>query len=74
VVRVYYIVHNNDVVFLFSIFILILSIAYRKVLEDDPTEEATKVFKSLNDFIRDDSRVDISMLAVGDGVTFCYKK
>ena len=35
---------------------------------------STRSISDLNDFIRMDNRVDISMTSMGDGVTFCYKK
>ena len=47
---------------------------FSKVLNDEPVDEETRALKNLNDFIRDDTRVDISMLTIGDGVTFCQKK
>ena len=34
----------------------------------------TQSIRDLNEFIRNDKRVDISMLPIADGVTFCYKK
>ena len=37
-------------------------------------DESTLALRAINDLIRDDDRVDISMLAVGDGVTICLKK
>lgn len=39
-----------------------------------PQDVSTKSISDLNQFIRNDNRVDISMIAMGDGVTFCYKK
>ena len=45
-----------------------------RVLDENTTDEMTKIFQTLNTFIKEDPRVDISMLTVGDGVTFCLKK
>ena len=34
----------------------------------------TQSIRDLNEFIKMDNIVDISMLPIADGVTFCYKK
>jgi predicted O-methyltransferase YrrM len=36
-------------------------------------DTTTKMIREPNDYIKNDNRVEISMLRVGDGTTFCYK-
>ena len=46
----------------------------RKVVDESDTNERTVAIRQINDFVRDDQRVDISILRLGDGTTFCRKK
>ncbi len=48
--------------------------SHRMVFNERTTDADTRMFQRLNKFIRDNPRVDISLLAIGDGVTFCYKR
>lgn len=34
----------------------------------------THAVRDFNDYLRDDPRVDLIMLPIGDGITICYKK
>ncbi|CAF1170589.1 unnamed protein product [Adineta steineri] len=45
-----------------------------KVIDETDTRDDTIAVRQLNDFIRDDQRVDISFLRLGDGTTLCRKK
>ena len=45
-----------------------------KVVDESDTSERTVAIRQINDFIRDDQRVDISFLRLGDGTTLCRKK
>lgn len=45
-----------------------------KVVDLTDTNEQTIAIREINDFIRDDQRVDISFLRLGDGTTLCRKK
>lgn len=44
------------------------------VIDSSDTSENTVAIRQINDFIRDDQRVDISFLRLGDGTTLCRKK
>ena len=44
------------------------------VINQSDTSESTTAIRQINDFIRDDPRIDISFLRVGDGLTLCRKK
>jgi len=45
-----------------------------KVIDESDTDEDTTAIRQMNDFVRDDQRVDISFLRLGDGTTLCRKK
>ncbi len=47
---------------------------YGKVVDQSDTSDDTKAIREINDFVRDDQRVDISFLRLGDGTTLCRKK
>ena len=47
---------------------------YGQVLEDNAKKAYIKTLQKLNDLIKDDPRVDISMLPFGDGITLARKK
>jgi O-methyltransferase len=47
---------------------------YGKVINESDTSEETVAIRQINDFVRDDQRVDISFLRLGDGTTLCRKK
>ncbi|CAF1399757.1 unnamed protein product [Adineta ricciae] len=44
------------------------------VLDKADTSENTVAIRQFNEFVRDDQRVDISFLRLGDGTTLCRKK
>ncbi|WP_458378514.1 class I SAM-dependent methyltransferase [Pseudomonas chlororaphis] len=45
-----------------------------RVLEDNPQSEDTRAIQALNRALKDDSRVDLSLLPLGDGLTLCRKR
>jgi len=45
-----------------------------RVLEDNPESEDTRAIQALNCALKDDSRVDLSLLPLGDGLTLCRKR
>jgi predicted O-methyltransferase YrrM len=45
-----------------------------RVIDSSDTTEDTIAIRQINDFVRDDQRVDISFLRLGDGTTLCRKK
>ncbi len=45
-----------------------------RVIDQSDTSESTKAIREVNDFVRDDQRVDVSFLRLGDGTTLCRKK
>lgn len=47
---------------------------YGQVLEDSSKKAYIKTLQKLNDLIKNDPRVDISMLPFGDGITLARKK
>jgi caffeoyl-CoA O-methyltransferase len=47
---------------------------YGQVLEAEPDKNYVKTLQKLNELIRNDQRVDICMLAIGDGMTLARKK
>ena len=47
---------------------------YGQVLEGNPRKNYIKVLQELNDLIYHDERVDVCMLAIGDGMTLARKK
>jgi predicted O-methyltransferase YrrM len=44
-----------------------------RVLEENPQSEDTRAIQALNRALKDDSRVDLSLLPLGDGLTLCRK-
>jgi predicted O-methyltransferase YrrM len=44
-----------------------------RVLEDQPQSEDTRAIQALNRTLKDDPRVDLSLLPLGDGLTLCRK-
>ncbi|CAF1506866.1 unnamed protein product, partial [Adineta steineri] len=44
------------------------------VVNESDTGANTVAIRQINDFVRDDQRVDISFLRLGDGTTLCRKK
>ncbi|OWJ97289.1 SAM-dependent methyltransferase [Pseudomonas sp. A46] len=45
-----------------------------RVLEIEPESEDTRAIQALNRALRDDARVDLSLLPLGDGLTLCRKR
>ncbi|MBU4633737.1 class I SAM-dependent methyltransferase [Pseudomonas chlororaphis] len=45
-----------------------------RVLEENPQSEDTRAIQALNRALKDDSRVDLSLLPLGDGLTLCRKR
>ncbi|AZE50447.1 putative SAM-dependent O-methyltransferase [Pseudomonas chlororaphis] len=45
-----------------------------RVLEEDPQSEDTRAIQALNRALKDDPRVDLSLLPLGDGLTLCRKR
>ncbi len=45
-----------------------------RVADQSDTSEHTLAVRQVNDFVRDDQRVDISFLRLSDGTTLCRKK
>ncbi|MHC5348078.1 O-methyltransferase [Metapseudomonas furukawaii] len=45
-----------------------------RVLEVEPESEDTRAIQALNRALRDDARVDLSLLPLGDGLTLCRKR
>ncbi|MNQ80928.1 O-methyltransferase [compost metagenome] len=45
-----------------------------RVLEADPEDPDTRAIQTLNRALKTDSRVDLSLLPVGDGLTLCRKR
>jgi predicted O-methyltransferase YrrM len=45
-----------------------------RVLEIEPESEDTRAIQTLNRALRDDARVDLSLLPLGDGLTLCRKR
>jgi predicted O-methyltransferase YrrM len=44
------------------------------VLEKNPESEDTRAIQALNRALKDDARVDLSLLPLGDGLTLCRKR
>ncbi|GIT60443.1 MAG: hypothetical protein Ct9H300mP20_02700 [Gammaproteobacteria bacterium] len=42
------------------------------VIDSKRNDEDTKAIRELNDFIRNDKRVSISMVPIGDGLTLAF--
>jgi predicted O-methyltransferase YrrM len=45
-----------------------------RVLEVNPESADTRAIQALNRALKDDARVDLSLLPIGDGLTLCRKK
>jgi predicted O-methyltransferase YrrM len=45
-----------------------------RVLEDNPESDDTRAIQALNRALKDDSRIDLSLLPLGDGLTLCRKR
>jgi predicted O-methyltransferase YrrM len=45
-----------------------------RVLEVNPQSEDTRAIQALNLALKDDARVDLSLLPLGDGLTLCRKR
>ena len=45
-----------------------------RVLEENPQSADTRAIQALNRALKDDSRLDLSMLPLGDGLTLCRKR
>jgi predicted O-methyltransferase YrrM len=45
-----------------------------RVLEHNPESADTRAIQALNRALKDDSRVDLSLLPLGDGLTLCRKR
>ncbi|MGE8067376.1 class I SAM-dependent methyltransferase [Pseudomonas sp. NPDC089569] len=45
-----------------------------RVLEDNPESLDTRAIQALNRDLKDDARVDLSLLPLGDGLTLCRKR
>jgi predicted O-methyltransferase YrrM len=45
-----------------------------RVLETDSLSEDTRAIQALNRALKDDSRIDLSLLPLGDGLTLCRKR
>jgi predicted O-methyltransferase YrrM len=45
-----------------------------RVLEQEPSDADTRAIQALNRSLKDDSRIDLSLLPLGDGLTLCRKR
>ena len=45
-----------------------------KVANPSINDKKTNVIREFNDFIKNDKRVDTTMISIGDGMTLCQKK
>lgn len=45
-----------------------------EVVDQSKTDDNVVAIRQVNDFIRDDERIDVSFLRLGDGTTLCRKK
>lgn len=45
-----------------------------RVLEEDPQSADTRAIQALNRALKDDQRIDLSLLPLGDGLTLCRKR
>ena len=59
----------------YDMFCSVLQVLWdNKVVEDESLhDKTTQVLHSLNKFIKDDARVEVCMLRIGDGLTICRK-
>ena len=44
------------------------------VADPSKTDEDTEAIRALNRHVRDDSRVEVTLVPIGDGVTLCRKR
>lgn len=47
---------------------------YAQVLEENPRKNYVKILQTLNQMLKDDSRIDLCLLPVGDGMTLARKR
>ena len=45
-----------------------------KVANPEITDEKTEIIREFNNYIKNDNRVDTTMISIGDGMTLCKKK
>jgi len=45
-----------------------------RVLEQNPASDDTRAIEALNRMLKDDARIDLSLLPLGDGLTLCRKR
>jgi predicted O-methyltransferase YrrM len=45
-----------------------------RVLEQNPESDDTRAIQALNLALRDDPRIDLSLLPLGDGLSLCRKR
>jgi len=45
-----------------------------KVTDTSINDKKTNIIREFNDFIKNDNRVDTTMISIGDGMTLCQKK
>lgn len=45
-----------------------------RVLEENPQSDDTRAIQALNRALKDDQRIDLSLLPLGDGLTLCRKR
>lgn len=45
-----------------------------RVLQQNPDSEDTRAIQALNRTLKDDARIDLSLLPLGDGLTLCRKR
>ena len=45
-----------------------------KVTDPSINDKKTNTIREFNDFIKNDNRVDTTMISIGDGMTLCQKK
>lgn len=45
-----------------------------KVVDENINDNSTKAIREFNNHLKDDMRVDISMIPIGDGLTLAYKR
>ena len=44
------------------------------VIDSDKQDEDTRAIRKLNHFLKDDQRIDLSLLPIGDGLTLARKR
>ena len=50
------------------------TIWHGRVVDPKEQSEDTKSLRQFNDLVKDDQRINLSFLPVGDGLTLCFKK